>query len=173
MNYKRYKSDWAPVKKLSFIEWIEENSHWRIRTFIKRFRRWWKYSKVLWKMPSWNEYDQLFKVMQLQLSIMAEEFTKSPITMSAEQDAKDMQTVITLLSRYMNEYYSYKYSTEGIIRDYMEDNSMESLIESFNKPTVYREGYSDEGLLNAYDQDRKCLDLALKIIAHKSPGWWQ
>jgi hypothetical protein len=174
MNYKALNTDFTEEDlKLTWEEWIWSKTHWRIRNFIKRFERWWKYSKHLWKENSWNENHEFFRIIQLQLSIMAKEFENSQITTSAEQDAKDMKKVILLLDRYMDEYYSSKYYDEGIIRKDPFEMDIAEFNEWIKKPLQWKEGYSTEGWYETMKQDQKALDIAMRIIAQKSPGWWQ
>lgn len=173
MNYKALNTDFTEEDlKLSWKEWIWDKCPYWFRKFIRKFRRWWKYTLHLWKENPWNENYEFFRIIQLQLSIMADEFENRQITMSAEQDAKDMRKVIILLSRYMDKYYSTKYYEEGKFEEPTPEN-MEELQEWLMRETKWKESYTTEGWHKSMERDYKALELACKILVIKSPGWWQ
>ncbi len=138
---------------------------YKIKLFIRKFKRWIKYTIFLWRdLHAWNEYEGLLNLIQLQLKIMSEEFERTNITMSSEQDARRMKLCSKLIQMYLDEHYSTKYYQEGIIKEDKID---------FTTSLKWKKGYSSEEWLKTYEKDNRCLDISLRILKQDLPGWWQ
>lgn len=172
MNYKAFNTEFEQ-EKFSMKEWIWDHYPYWFRKFIRKFRRWWRYTTHLWKENCWNEYPELIRIIQLQLEIMAKEFEEYGITMSSEQDASRMRLVSKLLQRFCEEYYFSKHSDEAY-----DDAKIDKAWEEMANGTgfgddIYKDGYNHEHIIKGALKDQKCLELACKLLAREIPGWWQ
>ncbi len=127
-----------------------------IRKFYRKLNRWLLYTKHLWRMSPWNEYDAFLSIIQLQLGIMSKEFIKHSIKEGAEANAQDMELVSHLLEHYKEEHYLMKYFDS---------------LDRKNKGKDF--DYDREKLREAVENDKKCLNTAFDLMKEKLPGWWQ
>lgn len=145
---------------------------YRIKVWIKRTLRAFRWFWFIYKQPSWLEYDNYVKINSRYLREMAKEFRDKDITVSSQRHAQRMETAARLIENGTNEKYEREYSESMWIDDKIE-NWPYGLSGDRNVHGGYHESYSFQDSLIASKKDQRSIELGFKIISTYLTRWWQ
>ena len=186
-KYRTYKSEY---KEFGLKWWLKSVKHDIVYPF-KRFYRFviklFKYGKLLW---SDFEFDWIYllKVLRLKMQLMAENFDKNGITVSAPQKAKELRLCIALIDRIISNEYD-TLAHEQLERKYgkliWDDKPIEIGGKRYYEVNIYRErapkgtpAYEEErkasskAFADAERQRKQDIAYLFETMRKRLEGWW-